>query len=228
MRKIVSIPSELVDYANTKDIDEMLKTLWDAVRYRLTWEIVDGKLLVYLDANLKRSQSMQWKKNRLWHTKNKCVTDLKISVQHTKNKCVTHLKKDRNTLKSNSSELAKPTNEDEALGIYINSNMLLYDIVYRYIHNNIQYWNIQYLINTQWEKKYLVSQMKEAEKIIKKIWMDNFKTILNFIYQDDFRSKQILSIAKLNRKNKDGVPYYIVMMDKIKQYTPKVISIPTV
>ena len=59
--------------------------------------------------------------------------------------------------------------------------------------------------------------MKEAEKLIKKVWLDTFRTILNYIYQDDFRSKQILSIAKLNRKNKDGVPYYIVMIDKVNQ-----------
>jgi hypothetical protein len=70
--------------------------------------------------------------------------------------------------------------------------------------------------------------MKEAERLVKKVWMDGLQTILNFISQDDFRSKQILSIAKLNRRNKEWVPYYIVMMDKIKQYTPKVIHIPTV
>jgi hypothetical protein len=70
--------------------------------------------------------------------------------------------------------------------------------------------------------------MLEAEKIIKQIWLETFTTILSFIKQDDFRSKQILSIAKLNRKNSDGVPYYVVIMDKIKQYKPKVISIPTV
>lgn len=70
--------------------------------------------------------------------------------------------------------------------------------------------------------------MLEAEKIIKKVWLETFTTILNFIKQDDFWSKQILSIAKLNRKDRDGVPYYIIMMDKIKNYRPNVISIPTV
>ena len=58
--------------------------------------------------------------------------------------------------------------------------------------------------------------MLEAEKIIKKIWMSDFKDILSFISNDDFRSKQILSIAKLNRKNKEWVPYYVVIMDKMK------------
>ena len=70
--------------------------------------------------------------------------------------------------------------------------------------------------------------MLEAEKVIKKIGIQNFTTVLSYIKQDEFRSKQILSIAKLNRKDKDGVPYYVIIMDKIKQYKPKVISIPTV
>ena len=58
--------------------------------------------------------------------------------------------------------------------------------------------------------------MKESEKVIKEVWLKNFKDILEFISKDDFRSKQILSIAKLNRKNKDGVPYHVVIMDKMK------------
>ena len=70
--------------------------------------------------------------------------------------------------------------------------------------------------------------MKEAEKVIKQIGIQNFTTVLSYIKQDEFWSKQILSIAKLNRKDKDGVPYYVIIMDKIKQYKPKVISIPTV
>ena len=72
------------------------------------------------------------------------------------------------------------------------------------------------------------SQVEEAEKLIKKIWFERLKIVLNYIPQDEFRCKNILSIAKLNKVNKDWVPYYIIIMDKIKQYKPKVISIPTV
>ena len=226
MRKIVSIPSDLIDYANTQDIDEMLRILWDAVRYRLTWKIMDGDLLVYLDANLKRSQKMMWKKNRQWHTKNKCVTDLKISVQPTKNKCVTHLKKDSNTLKITDTNWLNKTHEENWGFIY--SNSILLNIITWYIDNNITYTSINYQINKQWKEKYIESQIEEAEKLIKKIWFQNFQLILQYLPHDDFWSKNILSIAKLNKKNKEWIPYYAVIMDRIKNYTPKVVSIPTV
>ena len=111
---------------------------------------------------------------------------------------------------------------------FIYSNILLLNIVTSYIDNNITYTSINYQINKQWKEKYIESQIEEAEKLIKKIWFQTFQVILNYLPHDEFRSKNILSIAKLNKKNKDGVPYYIVMMDKIKQYKPKVISIPTV
>ena len=224
----VRIPKEIVELAKSKEIDEMLRILGDVVRYKLTWEIVDRGLLEMLDVNARRSKSMQWKKNRLWQTKNKSVTDLKISLGQTKNKSGADLKKDCNRLKSPSPKPAKPPADDEALAIYISNNILLHNIVSNYIHNNTTYKSIAYQIEKQGEQKYIVGQMKEAERLVKKVWIDGLQTILNFVSQDDFRSKQILSIAKLNKKNKDGVPYYVVMMDKIQQYTPKVIHIPTV
>lgn len=228
MRKLVSIPSELIDHAGTKDIDEMLRILWDYVRYKLTWEIVDKWLLELLDPNLRRSQKMMWNKNSVLHTDKQCVTDCKQSVTHCKNSVLQTVKTECNRLSPPSPKPAKPPVDDEAVAIYISNNILLYNIVYSYIHNNITYKSIAYQIEKQGEQKYIYGQMKEAERLVKKVWMDGLQTILNFISQDEFRSKQILSIAKLNKTNKDGVPYYIVMMDKIKQYTPKVIHIPTV
>jgi len=223
----VYIPDNVIELAKSKEIDEMLRILGDVVRYRVTWEIVDKGLLELLDPNIKRSNSMKWKQNRLG-TKNKSCPHLNLSVAHTKNKCSQDLNIVVPTLKSPSPKPAKPPVDDEAVAIYISNNILLYNIVYSYIHNNITYKSIAYQIEKQGEQKYIYGQMKEAERLVKKVWMDGFQTILNFISQDEFRSKQILSIAKLNKTNKDGVPYYIVMMDKIKQYTPKVIHIPTV
>jgi len=116
----------------------------------------------------------------------------------------------------------------ESLSIYISNNNILYNIISKYISNNISTPSINYQISKQWEEKYLLSQIKEAEKIVNKIWLETFETILNYIAQDEFWSKNILSISKLNRKNKEWLPYYVVIMDKIKQYRPKVVSIPTI
>lgn len=178
-------------------------------------------LAEYLDPNIRRSKKMKGKQNRLGHTIIKSGTDLNLRVGHTKtNKSGTHLK-----------SKAKPKKKEvsnESLTIYISNNKQIYDIVYKYIYSNIDTWNIQYLINKHWENQYIYTQMLEAEKIIKKVWFDTFVLILTYIKQDEFRNQQILSIAKLNRKDKDGVPYYVVIMDKIKNFKSKVISIPTV
>ena len=202
--------------------DKKREIYWDAIAYLIDHEDLKRPgLLKYLDPNLRRSENMKDKKNRLGHTKNKtgthlnnkCGTDLNLSVGHTK----------KDKVKTTKKQIT-----DEALTIYINNNTQLYDIVNRYITSNINTWNISYLISKHWELNYIYTQMKEAEKVIKQIGIQNFTTILSYIKQDEFWSKQILSIAKLNRKDKDGVPYYVIIMDKIKQYKPKVISIPTV
>ena len=216
------ISDEIIEIARKhQNVNERIEIYWKAVLYAIEKQIIDERMSEYLDPNLRRSKNMMDKKNRLGHTKNKSGTDLN-------NKSGTHLKKGVGHTKNSKSRTNKKDISDDALTIYISNNNILYDIVYSYIHSNIHTGNIQYLVNKQWETKYIYSQMLEAEKIIKQIWLETFTTILSFIKQDDFRSKQILSIAKLNRKNSDGVPYYVVIMDKIKQYKPKVISIPTV
>ena len=77
MRKTVNIPSKLLDYANTKDIDEMLRILWDFVRYKITWKIVNSGLLDLLDPNISRSEKMRWNKNSVKQTVKQCETDKK-------------------------------------------------------------------------------------------------------------------------------------------------------
>ena len=153
--------------------------------------MVYSGLAEYLDPNIRRSKKMKWNQN---------------SVGHTEKSKAKPKKKDLS---------------DESLTIYISNNKQIYDIVYKYIYSNIDTWNIQYLINKHWENQYIYTQMLEAEKIIKKVWFDTFVLILTYIKQDEFRNQQILSIAKLNRKDKDGVPYYVVIMDKIKNYHNK-------
>lgn len=216
----IRIPDEIIELAKQHP-EKKVEIYWAAVTYVLHWEMIYSWLANVLDPNKRRAKKMEWKQNRLGHTKNKSGTDLNLSVGHTKKIGVGHTKIDK-------VEIKKTNKNEEALGIYINNNILLYNIIHEYITSNINTWNISYLINKQWEKKYIATQMKEAEKIIKQVWLETFTTILNYIKQDEFRSKQILSIAKLNRKNKEWVPYYIVMMDNIRNYTPKVIHIPTV
>jgi len=210
------ISDEIIEIAKKhQNVNERVEIYWKALLYQIEKLIIDERMSEYLDPNLRRKKKMEWNKNSVGHTdkqsgthclKKQSGTDCKNSVGHT-------VKKQTKTKKKEIPE--------DALTIYINNNSRLYDIVYRYIQSNIHTGNIQYLINKQWETKYIYSQMLEAEKIIKQIWLETFITILAFIKQDEFWNKQILSIAKLNRKDKDGVPYYIVIMERIKNYHNK-------
>lgn len=222
----VRIPDEVIELARSKDIDEMLKMLWAAVIYSIDKRVVVEELGELLDPNKRRSAKMQWKQNRLSHTINKSVPHLIIDCPTLKNKSVPHLKKECPTLKTTDTNWLNETHEESWGFIY--SNSILLNIVTWYIDNNITYTSIKYQINKQWKEKYIESQIEEAEKLIKKIWFQNFQLILQYLPHDDFWSKNILSIAKLNKKNKEWVPYYAVIMDRIKSYTPKVVSIPTV
>ena len=211
----ISFNDRIIEVAKKhSDLKERVEIYWKAMIYYIEWEVIDERMEWYLNPNLRRSKNMKEKKNRAGRTKNK-------SCQVLKNKTCQDLKIRPGTTKKPSAKPSKDTTTDEALAIYISNNKLLYGIVYSYIHNNIDVSCIKYLINKHWESKYIYTQMLEAEKIIKKIWFDEFKDILNYIPTDDFRCKQILSVAKLNRKNKEWVPYYIVIQDKMKPIKKK-------
>lgn len=182
----------------------------------IEWVIVDERMREYLDPNVRRKK---------YYERESCQDYTESPAKtHSPAKTIDSPAK----TKKGKSRAKKKEVSEETITIYISNNNVLYNIVYEYIYSNIETWNISYLVKTNWEKKYIYTQMKEAEKIINQVWLETFTTILAFIKQDDFRNKQILTIKKLNKKNSDGVPYYVVIMDKIKQYKPKVISIPTV
>ena len=220
MRKVIS--DEVVEIAKKHEkMEERIEIYWKMMMWYIEWEMVDERMRKYLDPNRRRKEKMMDNKNRCGTTENRDGTTEKNSCGRTeKNSGGTT---DKSKLKPKKNQIS-----EEAITIYISNNNVLYDIVYKYIYSNINTWNISYLINKHWEKNYLYTQMKEAEKIINQVWLETFTTILSFIKQDDFRNKQILTIKKLNKKDSDGVPYYILMMEKIKNYKPKVISIPTV
>ena len=200
------ISDEIIEIAKKhENLNERMEIYWKMMARYIEWVIVDERMREYLDPNVRRSKKMEWKQNRLWHTKNKSDTHLKKGVKQTKN---------------SKSKTKKNDISESDLTIYISNNKWLYDIVCKYI--DVDKGNIQYIIDNKYNKsynKYIYSQMLEAKKIIKEIWLENFTATLDFISKDDFRSQQILTIAKLNRKNKDWIPYYLVIKDKMKPHT---------
>ena len=229
------ISDEIIEIARKhQNVNERIEIYWKAVLYAIEKQIVDERMAEYLDPNTRRKKKMEWNQNSVGHTVSNRVGHTVSKTEwnkpldngnHTTKQCGTHCSKQSgthclknsvgHTVKSKATSKKKQIT-DEDLTIYISNNNLLYSIVCKYIENNKQYWSISYQINKQWKEKYIYSQMKEAEKLVKEIWFKNLNDILEFIPKDDFRSKQILSIAKLNRKNKEWVPYHVVIMDKMK------------
>ena len=204
------ISDEIIEIAKKhENLNERIEIYWKMMARYIEWVIVDERMREYLDPNVRRSKKMNGNKNSVKHT-------VKQSDTHCKNRVKQTVKNSVKQTVNSKAKTKKNQITDEDLTIYISNNNLLYSIVCKYIENNKQYWSISYQINKQWKEKYIYSQMKEAEKLVKEIWFKNLNDILEFIPKDDFRSKQILSIAKLNRKNKEWVPYHVVIMDKMK------------
>ena len=89
-------------------------------------------------------------------------------------------------------------------------------------YNN--YPSIRYQIDKQ-QDKYMYTTIKDYNYLCKEYGEETVNIILAYIKQDDFRSKQIQSISKLRKKNKDWIPYIVIMMEKIQNYKPKVIDL---
>ena len=87
-----------------------------------------------------------------------------------------------------------------------------------------KYPSTRYQIDKQ-GSKYFFTTMKDLEKLDLEYGRENVRAVLRFIKQDDFRCKQIQSIGKLRKKNKDWIPYIVVIMDKMLQTKPKVIDL---
>lgn len=87
-----------------------------------------------------------------------------------------------------------------------------------------KYPSTRYQIDKQ-QDKYVDTMMKDYNYLCKEYGEDTVKTVLAYIKQDDFRKNQIQSISKLRKKNKDWIPYIVVMMEKIQQFKPKIIDL---
>lgn len=213
MKESFSFPREARETSQAiQDTQIRLEYLEAVVGFGLNWvdppnPIVQAMLIPFKKsfdkkalANLKRSEKMKGNSNAKKQTKQS------KTVQNS----------DKNT--GNNCDLATFW---ETEGIYNINNSKLYYLVELFTREKItNYKQIYTLSKKNWEKKYFYTQYLEAEKITKKTWIETFETILKFCLVDDFWKNQILSIAKLNKKNKDWAYYYDVMIDKIRERKP--------
>ena len=87
-----------------------------------------------------------------------------------------------------------------------------------------KYPSTKYQIDKQWNK-YFFTTIKDFEKLCQEYGRETVYTVLRFIKQDEFRCKQIQSIGKLRKKNKDWIPYIVVIMDKMMQTKANIIDL---
>ena len=195
------------------------------------------------ERNQKISKSMKWNKNAVKNFENiskQMKTDENSSwqiKQKNKNKKIynkhNNIKNNINNSlyinpKENISILwikeKKENSAKEKKEIALKKDLSEYQFVDQFIDPS----NPSVAYQMQKSDDYLLKQYAEIDKL-NKDWFDNatIQVVLQYIKQDKFRSKNILSIRKLREKDKDGVPYIVRMIEKIKQFKPNVIDLDT-
>ena len=97
---------------------------------------------------------------------------------------------------------------------------------YRFVEDFLDKWNTVVAYCFRKYPNYLESQMVAVDKLVKQGYpLEVIKLALMYIKQDRFWSKNILSVKKLLEKNKDGIPYMVVIIDQMKNYKPVVANI---
>ena len=121
----------------------------------------------------------------------------------------------------NHEEEEKKRIENKIKAIKIKKDLEEYKFVDEFINKDNP--TIQYLTKNE---NRILNQYKSID-LLNKDWYSNeaIQLALQYIKQDDFRSKNILTIEKLRRKNKDWVPYIVVILELIKNRKPKIIDL---
>ena len=111
-------------------------------------------------------------------------------------------------------------NKESNINIYTQEKSF-YEFVDNFIDPEIP--QIKYQISKN--NNYIESQYKTIDLLIKDWYtLEAIQTVLAYVKQDDFRSKQILSVKKLREKDKNWIPYIVRMIEKIQQWKPKVLD----
>lgn len=89
---------------------------------------------------------------------------------------------------------------------------------------------VKYQADTQWRSPYLQTQQSERSLLMKEwkrrdVTREIFVSILDRVLDNNFRSWQIWSIAKLRKKDKDKIPYRIRMLQNIKMNDKPVVDL---
>ena len=131
-------------------------------------------------------------------------------------------KTNQNCVSNNFLKQMIPGDSSHAPGILYNTNIMARTITIRgksystrdlaTYRINQEKFQIMYQIRKQWQA-YIDKEERYLEKLFKEFWVEETIKVMKFTRSHEFRKDQILSIQKFWRKNKDGIPYFIVIMD---------------
>ena len=108
-------------------------------------------------------------------------------------------------------------NEKKTINVYKPKNNIDYNFVEEFIDKENP--SIKYQITKNWLDVYLWKQYEIIDKLINDWFtLEQIQLACLFVKQDDFRKNQILSIKKFRDKNRDKVPYIVVMLEKAKSF----------
>lgn len=145
-----------------------------------------------------------------------------------KRKCL--LKNQNEPFEKSKTEPFEKSKDNNIIYNNINKNILSKDnIIYKPKNNfdysfvneflNKEHPIIKYQIEKDWLEVYLWKQYEVVDKLIKDWFtLEQIQLTLLFIKQDDFWKNNILTIKKLRQKNKDWVPYIVVILWKAKDF----------
>lgn len=241
-----------VDVANEFPEAQQFKDFFNMVfEYQFEWKLpenVDPIMKAFFqqikrsidkrkERNQRISNSMKWNKNALktfeniWKQMKTDENSWQQIKQKNKNKSKNKIinnnidiyKQENNLiLKENEEKKEKNSAKKEKKEIALKNDVVEYWFVDEFI--DPQNPSIAYQMKK--DDEYLLKQYAEIDKL-NKDWFDNatIQIVLQYIKQDEFRSKNILSIRKLREKDKNGIPYIVRMIEKIKNFKPNVIDL---
>ena len=157
-----------------------------------------------------------------------------IEIQEWSNQKRKCLLKNQNTpFEKSKAEPFEKSKDNNIIYNNINKNILSKDNIIYTPKNNFDYSFvdeflnkdnpiIKYQIEKDWLNIYLWKQYEAVDKLIKDWFtLEQIQLSCLFIKQDDFWKNNILTIKKLRQKNKDWVPYIVVILWKAKDFIEK-------
>lgn len=217
---------------------------WETYYYLSAWKIIEEYPIISDKKNtilwIIKNLLIKWliikifSNNKSWYKLTKQWKSFFTSVEKNQEgywkKSIPSVEKNQyNNITSNNitiNKINKPKNEFLGLVKKTDRNSYLYKLAKDFLNIHILKFetpSIIYLLKNKWEVEILEKWVETLEKLKRIDWYseEQIEFILKFTLENDFWKNQILSIEKLRKKNKEQIPYFIVLINEAKKLQPK-------